>query len=234
MPSDSELAHWPQPLINADFARALAMDIAQIDWSPSPQPGVHRKALDRVGGELARATSIVRYAAGARFSAHVHALGEEFLVLEGSFADEHGHYPAGTYVRNPPGSAHAPWSPGGCVLFVKLRQMPATERLRRVVDTRELAWQHGTSAGHRIALLYRAADTTEQVTLESLADGSALPATDLPGGEELLLLSGALIDNITTHRSLAWLRTPPGRPATLRAKGATTMWRKYGHLGPAV
>jgi len=66
------------------------------------------------------ATSIVRYSPGASYPAHSHPGGEEILVLEGTFADEHGRYPAGTYLRNPPGSTHHPYSPDGRVLFVKL------------------------------------------------------------------------------------------------------------------
>ena len=65
--------------------------------------------LDRIGDEVARATSIVRYAPGSSFARHEHAKGEEFLVLEGIFSDDSGDYPAGFYVRNPPGSGHTPF-----------------------------------------------------------------------------------------------------------------------------
>jgi anti-sigma factor ChrR (cupin superfamily) len=109
-------------LINADFDRRVVIDTGAQPWITSPEPGVERRPLDRVGGEVARATSLVRYAPGSSFSAHEHGGGEEFLVLEGVFDDEHGRYPAGTYVRNPPGSRHRPFTDDGCVLFVKLRQ----------------------------------------------------------------------------------------------------------------
>ena len=104
--------------INADFSRRVAVHAARLPWVPSPMPGVERRMLDRIGGEVARATSIVRYAPGSRFSPHTHGGGEEFLVLEGVFEDEHGAYPAGSYVRNPPTSRHTPGSAPGCVLFV--------------------------------------------------------------------------------------------------------------------
>jgi anti-sigma factor ChrR (cupin superfamily) len=76
--------------------------------------------LDRIGDEVVRATSIVRYAPGSHFSAHTHGGGEEFFVLNGVFQDEHGDYPVGSYVRNPPTSSHVPGSDLGCVIFVKL------------------------------------------------------------------------------------------------------------------
>jgi len=75
--------------------------------------------LDRLGAESGRATSIVRCVPGSYFSAHVHDGGEEFLVLEGVFSDEHGNYGPGSYLRNPPGSLHSPFSEEGCTLYVK-------------------------------------------------------------------------------------------------------------------
>jgi len=110
------------PTIRADFGQAVWLNPEDGAWASSPEGGVSRLMLDRVGDEVAVATSLVRYAPGSRFPAHDHALGEEFLVLEGVFADEHGRYPAGTYVRNPPGTRHAPFSDPGCLIWVKLRQ----------------------------------------------------------------------------------------------------------------
>ena len=88
--------------LNSDFGARAAVHAARLDWAPSPILGVERRTLDRIGDEVARATSIVRYAPRSRFAPHAHGGGEEFLVLDGVFQDEHGDYPAGTYVRNPP------------------------------------------------------------------------------------------------------------------------------------
>ena len=87
--------------LNSDFGARAAIHAARLDWMPSPIPGVDRRMLDRIGDEVARATSIVRYAQHSRFAPHTHGGGEEFLVLDGVFQDEHGDYPTGTYVRNP-------------------------------------------------------------------------------------------------------------------------------------
>ena len=108
--------------LNADFGNRVVIDTRTVPWIASPEPGVERKLLARVGDEVARATSVVRYAPGAAFPAHEHVLGEECLVLSGTFADESGEYPAGYYVLNPPGSRHRPFSTSGCELFVKLRE----------------------------------------------------------------------------------------------------------------
>ena len=117
----------PRELVKADFAERVVVPTYELPWLPSPQAGIDRRLLDRVGGEVARATSLVRYAPASRFPAHEHGFGEEFLVLDGVFSDEHGDYPKGTYVRNPPGSRHMPKTGPGCVIFVKLQQMQLDE-----------------------------------------------------------------------------------------------------------
>ena len=95
--------------LNADFSRRAVVHAGTLDWVASPIAGVHRRMLDRIGDEVARATSIVRYAPASHFSPHVHDGGEEFLVLDGVFQDEHGDYPTGSYVRNPPNIAPYTW-----------------------------------------------------------------------------------------------------------------------------
>ena len=114
--------------INADFNTRVVIHSDQLDWVASPMPGVDRRMLDRIGGEVARATSLVRYVPDSKFSANTHTGGEEFIVLDGVFQDEHGDYPTGTYVRNPPTTSHTPGSDEGCVIFVKLWQFDMDDR----------------------------------------------------------------------------------------------------------
>ena len=129
--------------LNADFLQRVAVHAAQLPWTPSPMAGVHRRMLDRIGDEVARATSIVRYAPHSHFSPHTHGGGEEFLVLDGVFSDEHGDFGPGTYVRNPPGSRHTPGSAKGCTILVKLRQMDPDDQEHVRIDTTTAAWQRG-------------------------------------------------------------------------------------------
>jgi anti-sigma factor ChrR (cupin superfamily) len=91
--------------------------------------------LERNGDEIARSTSLVRYAPKSSFCRHQHNLGEEFLVLEGIFEDEYGQYPTGTYVKNPPGTSHKPFTDTGCTLFVKLRYLAPIDNEREVIYT---------------------------------------------------------------------------------------------------
>jgi anti-sigma factor ChrR (cupin superfamily) len=205
--------------LNADFTQRVVIDTERQPWVASPLPGVERRMLDRIGGEVARATSLVRYAPASVFAAHEHALGEEFLVLDGVFSDEHGDYPKGTYVRNPPGSRHTPRSAVGCQLLVKLRQMPPSERARIVIATH--AWQ-----GPHLPLYAGG----EQVSLERLGAGAGTAESDCPGGEEIFLLAGDLADAHGLYGPRTWIRNPPGFRRRLKSVGGAVYWLKQGHL----
>jgi quercetin dioxygenase-like cupin family protein len=134
--------------VNADLSLRVVVDTRQMAWEPSPSGSVCRKPLYRRGGELGPVTGLVRYAPGGSFREHTHPEGEEILVLEGVFSDEHGDYPAGTFLMNPHGSRHSPGSVSGCALFVRLRQYPGNDRPRLVEDTRDPAsWRSGLVEG---------------------------------------------------------------------------------------
>lgn len=220
-------------LVNADFTKRVVLQTNALPWIPSPQPGVERRMLDRIGGEVARATSLVRYAPASVFPAHEHALGEEFLVLEGVFADEHGDYPPGTYVRNPPGSRHSPRTDPGCIILVKLRQMPLSETQRVVIATVEANWTSGDAEGHTTLPLYSAGDDGEHVTMERLDPSAQIPPFDLPGGEEIFVLSGDLSDEEGVYGAGSWIRSPAGYRHGLRSTAGATYWVKRGHLAAA-
>ncbi|MEM9197115.1 MAG: cupin domain-containing protein [Pseudomonadota bacterium] len=214
---------------NNDFAKRAVEHGAQLSWVPSPMVGVDRQMLDRVGGEVARATSIVRYAPGSAFSAHNHGGGEEFLVLEGVFQDEHGDYPAGTYVRNPPGTSHTPAAAEGCTIFVKLWQFDPADRDQfsrniAALDFAPVAGRPGTMAG---SLCH---DAHEDVRIERW-DPNAAVALDLPGGGEFFLLDGGFDETGETFAPRSWLRLPPGaRLSATAGEGGARLWVKTGHL----
>ncbi len=216
--------------INADVrvpARVLA---GEQPWVPSPLPGVERRMLERDGGEVARVTSIVRYAPGSRFSPHSHAGGEEFLVLDGIFSDERGDYRAGTYVRNPVGSRHTPHSGPGCVILVKLRWMHPDDRARVCIDTTAAAnWQCDGDRRRLHLHRYRC----EHVMLLELSAGAVLEPRERPGGEELFVISGRARDPRGELPPHSWLRTPPGRAPEIRALTPCRLYVKHGHLASA-
>ena len=218
--------------VNADFdKRAVVLSEAE-PWQPSPLPGVERRLLDRVGEEVARATSIVRYAANSRFSAHTHGGGEEFLVLEGVFSDEHGDYGPGSYLRNPPGSSHTPFSREGCTIFVKLWQMVPEDQVFVNIDSTRETWLPGLVEGLEVMPLYErgGARGAESVALVRWQPGTRFQAHGHPGGEEILVLEGTFSDEHGDYPKGAWLRNPPGSAHTPYSEEGCTIYVKTGHL----
>lgn len=215
-------------LLNTDISRRVVIDTAETPWMDSPLPGVQRRMLERDGDEVARATSIVRYAPGSRFAEHSHGLGEEFLVLEGVFSDEHGDYPAGTYVRNPPGSRHRPRSRDGCTLFVKLRQMEPDDRYSVRVDTAGAPWSPAGEPGLLVIPLHSA--ERETVSLMKLDPGTRLKRHHHPAGEEIWVLEGVLEDHRGVYPRGTWLRNPPGSSHAPSSRAGCLFYVKTGHL----
>lgn len=214
--------------LHADLDQRAVLDTLALPWTPSPMAGVERRMLDRRGGELARATSIVRYAPGSRFERHSHGGGEEILVLEGTFSDEAGDYPAGTYLRNPAGSSHAPFSEAGCTLLVKLRQMHPDDQQRLVVDTRQGCWHPGLVTGLEVLPLHGFG--SEHVALVRWAPGTRFHPHRHPGGEEILVLEGVFEDEQGHYPAGHWLRNPPGSMHRPWSEQSCTIWVKTGHL----
>ncbi|WP_424968476.1 cupin domain-containing protein [Dinoroseobacter sp. S375] len=212
--------------LNADFSQRVVIHSDQLDWAASPMPGVDRRMLDRIGGEVARATTIVRYAPNSKFSAHTHTGGEEFIVLDGVFQDEHGDFPEGTYVRNPPTSAHTPGSDAGCTIFVKLWQFDMADRTQ---FRKSMADELGAPVdGVARAILHE--DPREIVSYSHL-DPSATLRDAAEGGLELLVIAGSLTEGGDALGKGGWLRLPEGQPLVAKAgpQGAK-VWMKTGHL----
>ena len=197
--------------LNGDMSRRVVMNSAAMDWAPSPSGTVSRKRLHRVGGaETGQVTSIVRYEPNSSFPSHDHPEGEEILVLEGVFSDEHGDWPAGTYLLNPEGFRHAPFSREGTVLFVKLRQYAGEGREHLKLDTHAVPWETGGCPGVETKSLYADPRFPERTRLERWAPGAAPGVAPRKGGVEILVLEGALEDESGRYEAGTWLRLPDG------------------------
>lgn len=214
-------------LVNADFSRRAIVEPHQYQWVTSPQKGVERMMLDRLGGEKARATTIVRYAPESYFPSHSHPGGEEILVLCGTFSEGGEHYPAGWYLRNPPGSSHQPSSHEGAVIFVKLWQMAANDSARVRIDTCDPANWH-LQDGREICPLFT--NATEQVSLQSLRPKEALLPVPVEGAE-LLVLNGWMVASGQLYACGSWLRLPAGEyPDLVAGPLGATVYLKTGRM----
>ncbi len=214
--------------LNADLTERAVVFTEDLPWQDSPMVGVQRRLLDRDGDEVARATSIVRYAPGSYFSAHTHGGGEEFLVLDGIFSDNRGDYSPGTYVRNPVGSSHSPYSKEGCTILVKLWQVHPEDRQRVVVDTHKADWTPGLVPGLQVIPLH--AHNTEQVALVKWAPGTTFQFHRHWGGEEIFVLEGVFADEQGVYPQGTWLRNPPGSVHTPFSDEGCLIYVKTGHL----
>lgn len=217
--------------LNGDLTARVAVDTKTMLWTASPSRTVWRKRVHLVGPpEAGQVTSIVRYEPGSSFHAHDHPDGEEILVLDGIFSDEHGDWPAGTYLLNPEGFRHAPFSREGCKLFVKLRQFPGRDRLHVALQTATLAWQPTPRPGIEAKALYAQPGFTDTVRLERWA-ASAAPGTAVyPGGAEILVLEGELVDENGRFGAETWLRLPEGGAHAPSSPGGCVLYIKEGGL----
>jgi anti-sigma factor ChrR (cupin superfamily) len=216
--------------LNADFEQRVVVRPADYEWVDSPMPGVERMMLDRIGDEVARATSLVRYAPNSTFSEHAHGGGEEFLVLEGEFGDEHRLYPAGTYVRNPIGSAHSPRvGERGCIILVKLHQFDSNDLAHVIIDTRAAEWSPGLVPGLEVLSLHQF--ESEQVALVRWAPNTEFSSHRHWGGEEVFVIDGVFYDEHGEYPAGSWIRSPhqsEHKPCT-QSEGAL-IYVKVGHL----
>lgn len=214
-------------MLNMDFSRRLVIETGEMPWQQSPAKGVWRKPLEREAKESGHTTSIVKYEAGSKFSEHPHPLGEEIFVLDGVFSDETGDFGPGTYIRNPPGSAHAPFSLEGCVIMVKLNQFSHADTKQVRIDTRETPWLPGLG-GLQVMPLHDFEH--EHVALVKWPSHERFQPHRHFGGEEILVLSGEFQDEYGVYPKHTWLRNPHMSQHHPFVDKETVILVKTGHL----
>jgi anti-sigma factor ChrR (cupin superfamily) len=193
--------------INSDFSQRIVIRPDDYKWTPSPAAGVERMMLDRIGKETGHATSLVRYEPNSVFPPHVHSGGEEILVLEGEFSDEHGSYPTGSYLRNPIGTKHSPKiGSAGATIFVKLHQFDQGDTRHFNVDTSSQQWRPGLVTGLSVMPLHEF--DVEHVALVKWAPFTKFQPHNHFGGEEIFVISGTFYDEHGVYPAGSWLRSP--------------------------
>lgn len=216
--------------VNADFKERVVVRPKDYTWVPSPMPGVERMMLDRVGDEVARATTLVRFAPHSEFTPHNHSGGEEFFVLEGIFSDEHKDYPAGTYVRNPIGTNHTPRiGAEGATILVKLYQFDPQDQDQKDINIHTGEWLKGRVDGLRVMPLHEYG--TEHVAVVKWDPHTVFEPHQHWSGEEIFVLEGSFHDEHGSYPQGSWIRSPhlsKHHPFT-KEDGATILV-KIGHL----
>ncbi len=240
-------------MLNMNFSQPLSLNYDTSRWQPSPAAGVWRYPLEREQAESGHVTSLVRFEPDSHFPEHLHPMGEEFWVLEGTFSDENGDYPAGSYVRHPPGSRHGSFTREGCVIFVKLNQFDEDDHAWLKVLPEQRLWITGSQGYRRLPLHHHGGVHTSVL---HFPDGGAFPLCCYRQGLEILVLEGELLEGdlsvkqepvkqepvkqeqageasqgTALHPGLSWLRFPPGSQPRLQAGPGTRLWVRTGHLG---
>ena len=213
--------------INIDYSKRVVINHHDLPWIQSPESGVERRILERMGNEVAKATSIVRYQPNSKFQSHTHDFGEEIFVLDGVFSDETGSYSAGTYIMNPPGSSHAPFSQSGCTLFVKLRYLGTDQAQREVVDTKTAPWFQGMVPGLSVLPLMKQGSGS---TLVRWAPQTFFNPHRHYGGEEIFVVDGVFEDEHGHYPAESWIRSPHMSLHQPFSKEGCTIFVKTGHL----
>jgi len=216
-------------MLNMQFDETVVINTNEQEWQASPMPGVWRKPLAREAAEHGHTTSIVRYDPGSSFSTHIHPMGEEILVLEGVFSDNHGDYPAGTYLRSPPRSSHAPYSDEGCVLLVKLDQFDVEDTEPVRIETEKTAWLEGEG---KFQIMPLHDFDHESVALMKCPAYTKFSPHQHFGGEEVYVLSGAMMDEYGCYPAGTWIRSPHNSEHCPYVEDETVIWIKTGHLLP--
>ena len=214
--------------LNADFNERVFVHAAKLPWKASPMPGVERRMLDRLGNEIARATTIVRYA--PKSSSPARPCGRRGVLRP------RRHLPGRAW-RLPCGQLH-PQSTGieahaqiriRLHDFVKLWQFDLADRKHVRIDTNKMTFiSDAERAGVEIMPLFR--DALEDVRLERWAAGATI-ALDASAGMEILVLAGSFSEGGEAFEPQSWLRLPKCCAAQVKvgANGAR-VWIKRGHL----
>lgn len=214
--------------INADFSVAVVVDTARLDWQSSPAIGVKRKRLELVGKNEPRLTTLVKFLPGSSFKRHGHDGGEEFLVLSGVFSDASGDYGAGCYVRNPPGSFHAPFTDQGCTILVKLRQFHPVDRKQLVIDTRANTTRWSPAGEPGVLKLQLHDILKEQVSLYRIYAQCWIAPKCYSEGVEIFVCEGSITVSGMNYPEGSWLRYPAGSKFKIKSPDGARIYMKQG------
>ena len=214
-------------ILNMNLSEQVCYRPGDGSWIKSPADGVSRIHLERKALESGHTTSFVKFEPNSFFPQHQHPLGEEIYVLDGVFSDENGDYPAGSYLRNPPGSQHKPFTKEGCTLFVKLDQFQHGDCRHVVIRPDQLHWSQGLG-NLKVTSLHQ--HNTESTALVWWPENEVFQPHTHWGGEEIIVISGRFIDEYGEYPKGSWIRSPHMSKHFPRVEEETLILVKVGHL----
>jgi hypothetical protein len=247
--NNDEAVEKKQPMgwveLNSDKTKRQLVKTSDIEWVGASQAGgVYRKMIERRGGEVARATTVVKFDPDQSFPRHTHAGGEEFVVLDGVWRDDYGSFGKYSYIRNYIGSGHTPSiGPEGCIILVKLRQMSVMSNdepeHRNWPDLDpESVWNQGKPYSNGLAKQTKLplfSNELEQTAVHVWAKNSTIELEVPPRGIEIFVVDGTFSSDMGAHDKWSWCRLPNDSQSSVVFKVQTCeddvyIWTKEGHL----
>ena len=217
-------------MLNQNYNEKVVIEAKNATPINSPCEGVIRTMLERNDySEYAISTTLVQFKPNSSFDVHTHDSGEELLVLEGTFSDEHGNYPAGTYIRNPHGTRHSPFSKDGCKLLVKLRQFNKMDTKKVIINTNKQKWLPGLVDGLFVMPLHNF--EYENTALVKWNPNTKFNFHQHFGGEEIFVLRGTFYDEYGNYPKHTWIRSPHmSKHKPFTKNDGAIIFVKTGHL----
>ncbi|MBN3908794.1 MAG: cupin domain-containing protein [Nostoc sp. NMS1] len=225
----SSQLQWQPQKINENLSVRVAVLSTSLPWYDTEFTGIWYICFESDNEVQDHpVTMLSRFDPGGFFELHGHPGGEEILVLQGNFVDETGIYLPGTYILNPEGFIHHPYSDEGCLTFVKLRQHGGKNRQQVRKNIYELPWQSGIIPQIEVKPLYQQIDFPEKVWIERWQPGTALFNVVESEVKEIFVIEGTWSDELGNYPASSWLRYPPGYSySPSSAKGCMVYVKTY-------
>lgn len=204
---------WQPQQVHADLLTRVSVLPTSLMWHQTHYTGIWFGCFES-DDEVQEhpVTMLTRFDPGGFFPLHGHPGGEEILVLEGNFIDETGVHPPGTYMLNPEGFIHRPYSDEGCLTFVKLRQHGGKTRQQVRTNIFNDSWQPGRIPPIQVQPAYEQAGFSEKVWFERWLPGTQLLDVVETDIKEIFLVEGSWSDELGSYPTGSWLRYPPNCP----------------------
>lgn len=214
--------------LNNDFARAVVVNTLEIPWQQEQSSEVLFRMLEQSNSECSRTTSITRLKSGAVISPLENVAGEEIIVFEGTYTDESGEYPAGSYIKNSTATRPVSVTQTDCTLFIKRGHLQQGDIERVVVDTHNSVWRQGMVGG--LSVLPLSEFKGEHSALVRWQPGTVFNPHRHWGGEEIYVLDGVFEDEFGCYPAGTWMRSPHLSQHAPFSREGCTIFVKVGHL----
>lgn len=218
---------WKPQKINENLLTRTAVLYNSLTWYPTIYTGISFGCFES-DQEVQEhpVTMLTKFEPGGFFELHGHPGGEEILVLEGTFKDERGVHPPGTYMLNPEGFIHLPYSEEGCLTFVKLRQHGGKTRQQIRVNIFDLPGQPGVIPEIQVKPIYEQIDYPEKVWIEQWQPGTSLSQVVETEVKEIFVIQGTWSDELGDYPPYSWVRYSPNCPYQPASKDGCLLYVK--------